>query len=202
MKLIFCKQCQDIVRLTNRIRYCKCKNVYGRYVNDSVAIISKNAVPIGILNNSLKAALNKDNKTEDVHFVSFIIAENAPNIIRSDDIRKSAIQFKKFKKNHEDIIQQIGKYYKYEESKSRVDFFRSLKKYPFFKDYLPNKPKTWSKIYGELSVDSPIIKKGETIKIINVSEDYRISITNDLKHKTKYKMKVFIHEIDNLRENP
>lgn len=59
MKLIFCKKCQDIVRLFSELRTCKCGECSGRYINDIYAIYNggENVIPIGFGNNSFLDAV-------------------------------------------------------------------------------------------------------------------------------------------------
>lgn len=57
MKLIFCTECHDIVKLTLETRSCKCGLCSGKYLNDVVAEYSGPAVPLGIDNSSFAEAL-------------------------------------------------------------------------------------------------------------------------------------------------
>lgn len=58
MKLILCKNCQDVVRLFEDHRSCKCGKCGGRYMNDLVAVYwGQHAVPLGFDNDSLVEAV-------------------------------------------------------------------------------------------------------------------------------------------------
>jgi hypothetical protein len=58
MKLIYCRDCGDVVRLQRFVRMCLCGKTAGRYLEDGIhAVISEDAVPIGIDNNSLRMAV-------------------------------------------------------------------------------------------------------------------------------------------------
>ncbi len=57
MKLIFCKDCEDVVRLKEKRRYCSCGNIWGQYVDNLNAKISHKAIPFGFANSSFADAL-------------------------------------------------------------------------------------------------------------------------------------------------
>ena len=57
MKLIFCTSCHDIVKLHSEPRTCLCGKSGGRYVDELNAEIKGHAVPLGISNVTLVAAL-------------------------------------------------------------------------------------------------------------------------------------------------
>jgi len=60
MKLLLCKECQDIVRLIDVKRTCKCGKVGGKYTDDLSAIyFGEMAVPIGFANSTLVKAVHK-----------------------------------------------------------------------------------------------------------------------------------------------
>lgn len=49
MKLVYCKKCQDIIRLHHVVRRCFCGKCYGMYVNNSFAwYVGKHAIPVGL----------------------------------------------------------------------------------------------------------------------------------------------------------
>lgn len=60
MKLIFCPDCRDIVKLyvSEEARKCKCGQSWGRYKGRNKAIIGGKAIPLGIGNESFREALN------------------------------------------------------------------------------------------------------------------------------------------------
>ena len=54
MKLIYCKQCHDVVRLwADEERWCRCRQSGGRYINRVSAEYLGPCVPLGIDNKSL-----------------------------------------------------------------------------------------------------------------------------------------------------
>ena len=59
MKLLFCKNCQDVIKLsTKKMRYCSCKSIKGRYLKDGIhAEVSKDAIVIALNNSELGQAL-------------------------------------------------------------------------------------------------------------------------------------------------
>ena len=58
MKLIYCKDCQDMVKLRlTEMRFCMCGKVYGRYIDNTTAEVSKTAISIAIGNGSLAQAI-------------------------------------------------------------------------------------------------------------------------------------------------
>lgn len=59
MKLILCPKCNDIVRLIDSKRSCRCGASYGWYKNSRNAIVNKTAIPIGIDNRSLAKAVRR-----------------------------------------------------------------------------------------------------------------------------------------------
>ena len=76
MKLVFCKECQDIFKLDFETRYCKCGKSSGKYLNTIDAVYSGEfAVPIGINNRQLaNAVFNPHTDTRD--FNAFVFDDN------------------------------------------------------------------------------------------------------------------------------
>jgi len=79
MKLLLCKNCQDVIRLIQgEIRTCKCGAVSGKYLDDLNAIYSGDeAVPLGFANSTLVEAFR--NQPEDgmgKTFTAFVIPKN------------------------------------------------------------------------------------------------------------------------------
>lgn len=76
MKLVLCKECQDIVRLIeDKKRVCQCGKVGGKYVDDLNAVYFGDvAVPIGFANSTLvKAIANQPENGMGVNFTAFVI---------------------------------------------------------------------------------------------------------------------------------
>ena len=59
MKLLFCPQCQDIVKMTYEWRACKCEACRGRYLADGLwaEVEGAPAMVMGISNDSLACAV-------------------------------------------------------------------------------------------------------------------------------------------------
>lgn len=74
MKLLLCKECQDIVRLINVKRICKCGKVGGKYTDAFNAVyFGEMAVPIGFANSTLvKAIHSQPGKGMGEHFTAFV----------------------------------------------------------------------------------------------------------------------------------
>ncbi|MBI3801457.1 MAG: hypothetical protein HY268_31350, partial [Deltaproteobacteria bacterium] len=57
MKLIFCQECQDVIKLLSSERSCSCANSGGRYLEDLITVeIWGAAVPIMIENDNFLGA--------------------------------------------------------------------------------------------------------------------------------------------------
>ena len=80
MKLILCKDCQDVVRLIqDEERFCKCGKCSGKYTDDLNAWYKggKFVVPLGFANGSLvKAVYNQPKEGWGEDFSAFVIPEN------------------------------------------------------------------------------------------------------------------------------
>ena len=58
MKLIFCKEYHDLVRLTMEKRHCMCKKAWGYYKEDGLyAVINKEATPVGFAKHTFVSAI-------------------------------------------------------------------------------------------------------------------------------------------------
>lgn len=77
MKLLFCKNCQDVIKLIlNEKRVCKCGKVGGKYIDSLNAVyFGDMAVPIGFANSSLiNAVINQPQKNGmGKDFTAFVI---------------------------------------------------------------------------------------------------------------------------------
>jgi hypothetical protein len=76
MKLLFCKSCQDVIRLIDTERSCRCGSTRGRYVNETLAVYSgADAVPIGFANRSFARAVRSQPRSGNgLVFEAFVIA--------------------------------------------------------------------------------------------------------------------------------
>lgn len=87
MKLLFCKQCQDVFKLRlHEYRTCQCHSSGGRYVDELHAEIwGVAAVPLGFDNSSLTIALRlppEGNQGQGWRFEAFVIPDGAVSVKR------------------------------------------------------------------------------------------------------------------------
>jgi len=81
MKLLLCKECQDIVRLIqDEKRVCQCGKVGGKYTDNLNAIyFGEMAVPIGFANSTLVKAVHKQPENGmGENFTAFVIPKVCP----------------------------------------------------------------------------------------------------------------------------
>ena len=75
MKLIYCPECHDIIKLNHGLHECICKSSWGHYLEDGLnAVYGGQAIPLGIVNRSFIAAINNqpDNDLGE-HFEAFVV---------------------------------------------------------------------------------------------------------------------------------
>ena len=84
MKLVLCNICGDIFNLTLFRKQCSCGKSYGNYLLEGVtAEISKESIPIGFENRSIRAALAKRiflSPDLGAEFTAFVIPITSPAI--------------------------------------------------------------------------------------------------------------------------
>jgi hypothetical protein len=90
MKLLLCRECQDIIRLVMEERKCSCGKVSGKYTNNLLAEYKgETAVPIGISNSTLVKAVNNQPKEGlGTTFEAFVIPKNCEtftNLTKSEN---------------------------------------------------------------------------------------------------------------------
>lgn len=114
MKLILCDNCGDIFNLTLRRKTCSCGKGFGKYLSDGVsAEISKDSIPIGFTNSSIRAALAKRiflTPDTEAEFVAFVIPSNSPSIKIFDnesDYDKWLENLKPEDRQHYDIFGEL-----------------------------------------------------------------------------------------------
>lgn len=84
MKLIFCTECHDIVKLHSDPTACMCGKSGGRYVDDLNAEIYGKAVPLGIANGSFVRALeNRPESGLGKRFDAFVIPHQCDTVKES-----------------------------------------------------------------------------------------------------------------------
>jgi len=94
MKLLYCKNCHDIIKLQYTPRFCRCERIGGVYVNIlDIAVFGekKLAVPLGIANPSFYKAIDNQ-PIEDLGnngevFLSFIIPKECSRVMYDADIK-------------------------------------------------------------------------------------------------------------------
>lgn len=97
MKLLFCKSCQDVIRLNKDYKNCSCKKIGGKYIDDLNAIyFGEQAVPLGFNNHSMLKAINtqpEDGLGKD--FIAFVIPKkcNSFKFIKKDNLRTLALEW-------------------------------------------------------------------------------------------------------------
>lgn len=89
MKLLYCKNCQDVIKLDYTHRVCACGRASGKYLPDGLnAVISgDDAILLGFANSSLVHALanheaNPGPQKLGWTFEAFIIPEPCPTVNR------------------------------------------------------------------------------------------------------------------------
>ena len=81
MKLIFCPYCQDVRKLLRDRVQCSCGKSYGWYKDSLNASIGGDAIPLGIANISLAAALkHRPDKGDGEDFIAFVIPRECRTI--------------------------------------------------------------------------------------------------------------------------
>lgn len=80
MKLIFCPECQDVLKLDFGEVWCSCEASSGWYENDGLnAVYCGSAIPLGFANGSLvKAIENQPDEGMGKCFVAFVIPKSCP----------------------------------------------------------------------------------------------------------------------------
>jgi len=77
MKLVYCKECNSVVRLiAERERVCECGRSGGQYKKDGLnaEFFGENAVPIGFANSSFKEAIqDRPHSGPGSIFTAFVI---------------------------------------------------------------------------------------------------------------------------------
>jgi hypothetical protein len=78
MKLLFCRKCEDLFRLTKEERFCSCGEIWGRYLDDGLhaEYSGENAVPLFIANGSfVQAVLDRPHSGKGSIFIAGVIPE-------------------------------------------------------------------------------------------------------------------------------
>lgn len=80
MKLIYCPECHDVVKLDYGERACECEKSWGSYEDDGLhAVYSGLAVPLGFANSTLVQAIkNQPGEGMGERFEAFVIPKSCP----------------------------------------------------------------------------------------------------------------------------
>ncbi len=85
MKLVLCKKCQDVFKLDLKIRRCKCKECWGKYLPDGLNAVygGESAIPLGMGNSSLLGAIADQRDTGwGEKFDAFVIPKVCPTMVK------------------------------------------------------------------------------------------------------------------------
>lgn len=82
MKLLFCPECHDIIKLQKYTRTCQCEKSGGYYLeNGDYAKFFGQAIPIAISNLSFEQAIrSRSNKDKSESFTGFVFPKKHPHI--------------------------------------------------------------------------------------------------------------------------
>ena len=82
MKLLYCTECDDVVRLWHHERSCECGKTGGKYIDGLKAEIWGPGLPFGIDNMSfIDAGRNRPKEGLGSPFEAFVIPEHSPNVM-------------------------------------------------------------------------------------------------------------------------
>ena len=79
MKLLFCRECEDIFNLSFREKNCSCGKTKGKYLDNLNATYSGPAVPLGFSNLTFAQAIRRHSKKKLIHgdnFTAFVIPKD------------------------------------------------------------------------------------------------------------------------------
>jgi len=84
MKLIYCEECGDIVRLRIGVRKCECGKSSGQYLSDGIhAEVWGSAIPIGFGNTSFMTAIrNRPKSGMGKQFDAFAIPIQCGTVVK------------------------------------------------------------------------------------------------------------------------
>ena len=86
MKLIYCRECQDIVKLARIPRRCFCGKSGEQYQDAINATISGPCIPIGIANSAFLSAMqNRPESGQGECFEAFVIPKKCPTVVENKE---------------------------------------------------------------------------------------------------------------------
>lgn len=81
LKLIYCSECHDVVRLLKEERTCTCGKSWGTYIDEIMAEIGGSAIPLGFSNSSFFRAIKRRSLfLPGERFEAFVIEEDCPTV--------------------------------------------------------------------------------------------------------------------------
>ena len=89
MKLVYCRECDDVVRLFDDTRKCECGKTSGRYKPESEthAEFSGPCVPFALSNTEFQVAVFQRNKDRSIPFFGWVPTTNDPKF---EDLKDGA----------------------------------------------------------------------------------------------------------------
>ena len=83
MKLIFCRNCQDVFKVTETEKKCKCELCSAISLDGTNSLYKGPAVPIGFNNTSLVLAIqNQPESGQGEEFIAFVIPKTCGTFIK------------------------------------------------------------------------------------------------------------------------
>ena len=84
MKLLMCKHCGDVFSLDYQEKYCKCKAIRGKYLDDiNAEYYGDSAIPLGFANYSVTEAIgNQPINGMGYNFNAFVIPKECDTFIK------------------------------------------------------------------------------------------------------------------------
>lgn len=88
MKLLFCTECTDLVRLFGGpLRPCKCGQSSGRYLDERRVEISGPSVVLGVDNTGFEAAYRRWQEEDSATTATHFLPSGSPNVERRETPR-------------------------------------------------------------------------------------------------------------------
>ena len=86
MKLLMCRSCGDVFSLDYKEKWCKCKGISGKYLDDlNAEYHGEDAIPLGFANNSIREAIRKQPKNGmGYNFNAFVIPKECNTFVKVD----------------------------------------------------------------------------------------------------------------------
>lgn len=87
MRLLYCKTCEDVVRLARRDedRHCECGRSFGRMVDHGVVVVGGPSLVLGVTEPQLLRAVNNVPATgEGPRFFAFVMPSNSPTVRKEE----------------------------------------------------------------------------------------------------------------------